>query len=356
MSADHTDHGNRELQSTRSHGRHRTPTQQRTARRGGTAQQNERVTVLTLHPPVIRLHIELEEIEPPIWRRIEVPSDITLRRLHDILQLVMGWTDSHLHCFEIRGVRYGFGDNEYDENELEDDRVLVRDVVHHAGEEFKYEYDYGDGWQHRIVVEQIRRDVPPGDVPRLLDGERACPPEDCGGITGYYEFLEAIADPDHEEHEVMLRWAGGRYDPEKYDVAALDRALALLRTRRAVAQQVKSTHRRRTTRSATPADARLAQLLELLATVREALPDLPPQTFDTAGKLLAHTASRSPDSFLSVRKPGIWVAAALHAAGMVFSRSSRPLPHLTIEELAAMFDVSPASVSGKSVELRLDLD
>ena len=311
--------------------------------------------MVTLYPAVLRLHVELEEIEPPVWRRIDVPGDITLRRLHDVLQLVMGWQDSHLHCFEIHGVRYGFGDNEYDEDEREDDRVLLCDVAHHAGEEFRYEYDYGDDWQHRIVVEQIRRDVPPVAVPRLLDGARACPPEDCGGVYGYYELLEAIADPDHEEHDALLEWVGGRYDPEEYDVAAHDRALALLRARRAVEPHAgnRRTGAPRSASRASPARVRLKHLLDALATVRDALPEFPPLTFETAGRLLQRHASRAPDTFLGVRRDGIWVAAALHAACMLQPRSSRrPLPRLTVEEVAALFDVSPASVSNRSAELR----
>jgi hypothetical protein len=310
----------------------------------------------TLHAPVYALHIEVESIEPAIWRRIEVPASVTLRTLHDIIQRVMGWQDSHMHLFDIDGVRYGFGDNEWDDDEQDDSEARLGDVVPKSDVVFRYSYDFGDGWEHTIRVEQIRRDVPEGDVPRLLGGARACPPEDCGGVSGYYDLLDAIADPEHEEHESMLEWLGGGYDPEEYDNAEHDRALAPLRRGRATARRGrKSGPALRGTRdqpAASPAMPYAGQLIAVLDDVQRELA-LPTHISDVAAELLRIHSGRDPHGFLAVRKPGIWVAAALHASFMLHPRWARAsVEPMTLSELSELFGVSPASISARSGQLR----
>lgn len=310
----------------------------------------------TLHPPVYTLHIELESIEPRIWRRLKVPAAISLRTLHDIIQTVMGWQDCHMHLFRIDGVRYGFSDNEYDDDEVDDSTVLLGDVVQRPGATFAYSYDFGDGWEHAIRVEQIRRDVPAAEAPRLLGGERGCPPEDCGGVPGYYDLLDAIGDPAHEEHESMIEWLGGAYDPDRYDVAAHDRALApLRRTRKATGRRSGTGSGNRATRgrqTSSPSELYATRLIEIIDDLREQLA-LPAHIGDVAIELLRRHAGRDPDGFLGVRKPGIWVAAALHASFMLHPRwTLAVVPPMTLDELSEIFGVSTASISARSGQLR----
>ena len=174
---------------------------------------------------IYQLKVTLEEIEPPIWRRLEVPGDITLARLHSVIQLAMGWQDYHLHEFRIGDVTYGEPNPEFDDDrEIKDDRrAWLRRAVSGVGEEFIYLYDFGDGWTHDIVVEDIRASEPRIRYPRVIAGARACPPEDVGGPYGYVDFLQAIADPKHTEHDGMLEWVGGEFDPEAFDVDAKNR-------------------------------------------------------------------------------------------------------------------------------------
>jgi hypothetical protein len=175
------------------------------------------------------LRLELEGIAPLIWRRLHVAATISLPRLHNVLQVAMGWTDSHLHSFRI-------GDREYS-NAEELDELNMLDVKGRKLEallggtirEFDYQYDFGDSWQHRIVVESITTPKVDWPYPLCVAGARACPPEDVGGIGRYQNFLEAIANPDHEEHESMLAWVGGAFDPEGFDINSVNRELRRLR-------------------------------------------------------------------------------------------------------------------------------
>ncbi|MGC9372903.1 MAG: plasmid pRiA4b ORF-3 family protein [Thermovirgaceae bacterium] len=169
-----------------------------------------------------QLRIQLLEIEPQIWRRFVVPADITLDRLHDVIQIVMGWTDSHLHEFIIGKKRY----SEYTESKedgLECGRYIFGKLVRRRGRTIRYRYDFGDGWEHELVLEnnwyfnsKLRIEV------ACLAGERACPPEDVGGVYGYYEFCKALKDPGHEDHETYVTWSGGDYDSERFDVDSVN--------------------------------------------------------------------------------------------------------------------------------------
>jgi len=167
---------------------------------------------------IYQLHVQLVGIEPPVWRRLLVPADISLDQLHQVLQLSFGWTDSHLHEFDAAGRIIGEPDPE-DEDPPEDEAgVTLSEILSRKGDAFVYLYDYGEGWEHSIVLENKLDADPELVYPACVAGDRSGPPEDCGGVDGYEAFLEAISDPKHEEHEEMLEWIGGEFDPEKFDM------------------------------------------------------------------------------------------------------------------------------------------
>lgn len=165
---------------------------------------------------VYDLKITLTDIDPPIWRRIQVSSSIKLCCLHTAFQVAMGWTDSHLHQFEKEGKSWGVPEwDEFQEFDLIDEsKTQLGNVLRSEGESMTYQYDFGDNWEHEVVLEKIQRVE--GDLthPVCLGGERRCPPEDVGGVHGYQEFLEAILDPKHEQNEQFVRWAGGHFHDE----------------------------------------------------------------------------------------------------------------------------------------------
>ncbi len=177
--------------------------------------------------PIYQLKITLRYIRPPIWRRVQVPSDITLAKLHRLIQVVMGWTDSHLHYFEAGGVTYGLPDPDvdYDLDVKDSRRVRLAKVAPEEKAKMVYEYDFGDSWMHDILVEKILPPDPDVRLPICLKGRRACPPEDCGGPWGYVRFLEIIHDPEDPEYEEMREWYGGDFDAEAFDAAEINREL-----------------------------------------------------------------------------------------------------------------------------------
>ena len=160
------------------------------------------------------LHVRLRGIEPPIWRTIEVPGAWSLEDVHFAIQVAMGWTNSHLHQFKIGGTHYGMLDSDgAGDLGLEDEREhRLQDVVHE--DSFVYEYDFGDSWEHDVTVQRVA-DVAKPPRARCIAGARACPPEDCGGVGGYENLLEALANPDHEEHEDLVTWSGD-FQPEQF--------------------------------------------------------------------------------------------------------------------------------------------
>lgn len=168
------------------------------------------------------LKISLLEIKPEIWRRFVVPASISLDRLHDVIQIVMGWTDSHLHEFTLGKKRYTEYP-EYKDDGLECGRYRLGDLIKKKGRTFEYLYDFGDSWEHELTLEENRYFNPEirSEI-SCLSGARACPPEDVGGVPGYYEFCIALEDPQHEEHEGFMEWSGGNYDSKKFDADSVN--------------------------------------------------------------------------------------------------------------------------------------
>jgi hypothetical protein len=167
--------------------------------------------------PIYRLKVTLRGSKPPIWRRFLVPGGITLKRLHDSLQMVMGWWDGHLHQFHWGGKLFGSVDREIGINRISENKTKVDQLLRRPKDRLLYEYDFGDSWEHDVVLEAI---LPPGQgglYPIVEAGKRACPPEDVGGIPGYEYFLKVLANPKHPEYEEMLEWAGGSFNPEHFD-------------------------------------------------------------------------------------------------------------------------------------------
>lgn len=168
--------------------------------------------------------VELRDISPPIWRQFQVWEDATLAQLHRILQMVMGWENYHLYEFRIGGRIYGDPDLDDEREIINAKKTRIRNVLPGVGAEFEYEYDFGDDWQHDLLLEAVMQSGPDTMCPRCLAGERSCPPEDVGGSGGYADYLEALADTDHEEHENMMEWRGP-FDPEAFSIEKVNREL-----------------------------------------------------------------------------------------------------------------------------------
>lgn len=184
--------------------------------------------VATTHR-VFQLRVSLEDTDPEVWRRILVPGAARLATLHLVLQGAMGWTDSHLHRFEVEGATYGMDTEDWDDDDATDETEVTVSEVLHGRRCALYEYDFGDSWRHEVVVEKewpVRLGLKHAVC---LGGENACPPEDVGGAPGYAGFLAAVADPAHREHDVLLEWAGGAFDPNAFDLATANAVLQRVR-------------------------------------------------------------------------------------------------------------------------------
>ena len=170
---------------------------------------------------IIQLKITLQWTKPPIWRRVLVDKRTTFVELHEIIQIVMGWEDYHLYEFNVKQRRIGDVNNEFDfsiDDELEDGSILtLGSVITNTKETFEYEYDFGDGWNHKILVEKFLPRDSSKKYPVCIDGKLNCPPEDCAGVGGFYRLLAILKDKKHPEHKEMLEWLGGSYDPEHFD-------------------------------------------------------------------------------------------------------------------------------------------
>lgn len=205
---------------------------------------------------VHELKITLHGSKPPIWRRVAVPSDMRLGDLHEVIQIVMDWGNYHLHQFVVRNrppkmtkeelsalaqssqwdklamyMRRDrcLSDSQFELEETEDEgKVMLSELAPAVKSKFIYEYDFGDGWEHEITVVKIGPTAEGVKYPVCIAGKLACPPEDCGGIWGYYEMLEALKDPKHEQHKEFVEWIGGKFDPERFDLNKINAALAKL--------------------------------------------------------------------------------------------------------------------------------
>jgi len=177
----------------------------------------------------LQLRIELEHSNPTIWRSVLVPDNITLVKLHRVIQEVMGWYDYHLHEFIIDHQHYGMVDPDDPNWDLAPELITEKrkklTKVLGREKQFEYIYDYGDNWWHKITLEKKLPLVSPQSSILCIDGEMACPPEDVGGLGGYFEFLEAMSDPQHEEHESMIQWWGDAFDPQAFDVIQVNERL-----------------------------------------------------------------------------------------------------------------------------------
>lgn len=174
---------------------------------------------------IFQLKIQLLGVRPPVWRRVLVPGEITLAELHDVIQTAMGWSDSHLHAFEVGETRYAVPDPDWGVDDIEDEsRAKLFRVAEECGR-LRYSYDFGDGWEHDVTVEKVLDPRPGTPYPSCIAGRCACPPEDVGGSWGYQAFLVAVNDPSYEYHEHWAEWAGGSFDPPAFAVAAVDAAL-----------------------------------------------------------------------------------------------------------------------------------
>jgi hypothetical protein len=177
---------------------------------------------------VFEVHITLDGVVPAVWRRLLVPANVKLSKLHEMLQATMGWTGSHLHRFDVAGISYGPNFDDHPEDQIDEAQVTVlRAIGEHA--RFLYEYDFGDGWEHEIVVEAAIRTTRVLKYAVCLAGENACPPEDCGGPGGYADLLKILRDPSHEEHDFLAEWVGGSFDPTFFDLIRVNTELQHVR-------------------------------------------------------------------------------------------------------------------------------
>ncbi|MCX6179014.1 MAG: plasmid pRiA4b ORF-3 family protein [Chlorobiales bacterium] len=186
----------------------------------------------TKRQSILQLKVTLRDIKPPIWRRIVVPDNITLGQLHDVLQIVMGWTDSHLHQFILGRVVYGIPDENEDNSMFgmsfkDENKVRLSNLLSEEKDSLSYEYDFGDGWQHKVTLEKKVPDDSSIQLPRCIKGKRACPPEDCGGVWGYVELLEIMSDKSHPEYKARAEWLDNDFDPEYFDLAEINAQLMM---------------------------------------------------------------------------------------------------------------------------------
>ncbi|MGH7084279.1 MAG: plasmid pRiA4b ORF-3 family protein [Acetobacteraceae bacterium] len=171
---------------------------------------------------IVHLRIALDEVKPAVTRRVEVPLTIHLDRLHLVLQAAMGWTNSHLYEIRAQDAGWGMPNPDSDDGLRDASKARLADALKDArAKSLTYLYDFGDGWEHSLRIERIADAVPGIAYPRLVEAVGRCPPEDVGGPWGYADFLEALADPNHEEHADKLEWIGGHFDPTNAEAESL---------------------------------------------------------------------------------------------------------------------------------------
>ena len=184
---------------------------------------------------IYQLKIALPYIKPPIWRRLEVHADMTFAALHAVIQRAMGWEDDHLWAFYVEKTEVSPASEQLDfpgvRRAQPADGTTLDQMLAGRRIKFRYVYDMGDDWLHEIKVEKTLSALPDMQYPRCTGGERACPPEDCGGFPGYFHLREAMADPNHPEHNEMVEWVGEEWDPEAFDLDAVNKSLQPRRRR-----------------------------------------------------------------------------------------------------------------------------
>jgi len=264
--------------------------------------------------PIYQIKVTLDDTHPPVWRRIQVPGNTTLLKLHDILQIVMGWEDYHLHMFTIEGSIYGDpADDEYgDLGTVDEARFKLNQVIYREGQRFSYEYDFGDSWDHTLLVEKILLPQEGVRYPICLKGKRACPPEDVGGVWGYENFLEAIHNPDHDEHEEYLTWIGGVFDPEAINLEEVN-------------TQLRSIGRRRSTEALNPWAMHKDELLG----VKFDLDSPWPKSLSEEHHLVAEE--------LPLRRDVVTLLIYLHNNKVTGTQSTGNLPLKAVREICARF-------------------
>lgn len=176
---------------------------------------------------VYQFKVTLRGIRPPIWRRFQVYNDLTFYELHQVIQVVMGWYNSHLHLFDLGGFIVTDAETlaEGLEDGVNEERARLNKYLTQEGGKMHYEYDFGDSWEHEVLLEKILPAEPDVTYPRCLKGKRACPPEDCGGVWGYAHLLETLADHSNPERKQYMEWLGGDLDPEEFDLAEINEVL-----------------------------------------------------------------------------------------------------------------------------------
>jgi hypothetical protein len=186
--------------------------------------QDPRLLTLTVH----ELRVTLLDVSPPVWRQVRVPSALPLSTVHTVVQIAFGWEDRHLHEWRAGDVTYGLSDEDSWGEELADESSALLADVAPTDSMLRYDYDFGDGWEHLVEVvniEPYNADVPPV---ACLAGARACPPEDCGGPAGYEHLLDALRDPADAEHDELELLVGDGFDPEAFDMASVNHRLEQL--------------------------------------------------------------------------------------------------------------------------------
>ena len=181
---------------------------------------------------IFRLKVTLNDVEPQVLRRIEVPADIKLDRLHLTLQAALGWTNSHLYEIRVREIAWGLPSPDWPDGPLDARKAKLIDVLEDVGAKtLRYLYDFGDGWEHTIKIERMITPEPNVAYPRLIEATGPCPPEDVGGPWGYAEILEALDDPQHERYAEIREWIGDDFDPRAFDPDPLKVEVATLAKR-----------------------------------------------------------------------------------------------------------------------------
>ena len=177
---------------------------------------------------LLRVRIELADVfDPQVWRRVLIPSAYPLDRVHTVIQAAMGWENSHLHVFRLGDESYAAADPDDEMGYLDETKYRFGDLVSEA-DRIDYEYDFGDGWEHALVVEACEAAQDGGVYPACVAGEGACPPEDCGGSPGFAEFKAALTGPPGTERDALLQWAGGDYDPRRFNLSAVNGAVSAI--------------------------------------------------------------------------------------------------------------------------------